>query len=50
MKEDGQFEDGSADTPLGLPKMISRKPIGGKKKKKKAGEEGEGEGEGEEGS
>ncbi len=43
MKEDGQFEEGSADTPLGLPKMISRKPVGGKKKKKKIGEEGEAE-------
>lgn len=39
MIEGGQFDEDSADNPLGLPKMISRKAVGGKKKKKAKDEE-----------
>ncbi len=39
MTEGGQFGEDSTDTPLGLPKMISRKAVGGKKKKKAKDEE-----------
>ncbi len=41
MKEEGQFGEDSGDTALGLPKMISRKAVGGKKKKAKGEDEGE---------
>jgi len=41
MIEDGRINPEEGDTPLGLPKMISRKAVGGKKKKKKGPEEEE---------
>lgn len=39
MVVDGRFDPEKNDTPLGLPKMISRKAAGGKKKKAKGSEE-----------
>jgi len=39
MMEDGRLNPEKGDTPLGLPKMVSRKAVGGKKKKKKTEEE-----------
>lgn len=41
MVEDGRIDPEKGDTPLGLPKMICRKAVGGKKKKKKGAEEEE---------
>jgi len=39
MIDDGRIDPTKGDTPLGLPKMISRKAVGGKKKKKEGAEE-----------
>ncbi len=41
MKAEGKFEDSSDQSPMGLPKMVSRKAVGGKKKKAKGPEESE---------
>jgi len=41
LREDGRLKPEKGDGPLGLPKVISRKAVGGKKKKKKGPEDAE---------